>query len=512
VELIDYVRIVRRRWLTIFLVLIACVGGAAVATKLTTPKYQASTQLVVNGSSSVSAIDEVTTRELAEERAVAFAQIAATGPAVQAALNQAQAAEGPFSRSGFPSVSASASGTNPFIEITVTDSDARRAQAVANAFVEVLPQVLQQLDQPIGPNEIEVLDRAGYPTSPSSPRPFRNLIIGLALGIVLGGGAALVQDSLDRRLKDSEDVENATGMTVLGVVPYEMPRELIPAATHPMSVRAEAYRKVRTNLNFATSGRAPKSIVVTSSTSSEGKTSVAVNLAIACARAGQRVALVDADLRRPMVHAFLQLPDHKGLVDILSGTAELADAIQIVQKGRVAVLVAGSVPANPSELIGSATMLDVIKRLERECDMVIIDTPPVLPVADGLLLSVNVDAVVIVTRLGETTRDRLRRTKEALDNVRANVVGVVPNGAVQREDSAYAYEYRSRSSRRSGTTAYAPRDPQVDPSPKDLRPAKRSATPHDPPPPPSGPANGHRDDKNASLGKHFRSADEVPAR
>ena len=521
VELIDYVRIVRRRWATIFLVMIACVGGAAIATELTTPKYEATTQLVVNGSSTVSPIDEVTTRQLAEERAVAFAQIAGTSPAVQAALKQAQASEGPFSKSGSPSVSASANGTSPFINITVPDSDARRAQAVANAFVTVLPQVLQQLDQPIGPNEIEVLTNASYPTTQSSPRPSRNLLIGFALGIVLGGGAALVRESLDRRLKDSDDVENATGMTVLGVVPYELPREPIPAATHPMSVRAEAYRKVRTNLNFANATRAPKSIVVTSSTSSEGKTSVAVNLAIACARAGQRVALVDADLRRPMVHVFLQIPDNKGLVDVIAGTADLSDAIQFVQKGRIAVLVAGPVPANPSELIGSATMLDVIRRLEHECDIVIIDTPPVLPVADGLLLSVNVDAVVIVTRLGETTRDRLRRTKEALDNVHANVVGVVPNGAVQREDSAYAYEYRTRSRRKSVTSPYAPRDPQVEPRPKDFRPAKRTTTEYrDPPASPSAAANGRSGDKSAARGKHFRGpngdradqATEVPAR
>jgi succinoglycan biosynthesis transport protein ExoP len=477
VELIDYVRILRRRWALIVLVLIACVGGAVVATKLTTPVYQASARLIVNGSSSVSGIDEITSRQLADERATAFAQIVSTGPAVQAALTRAETTGGPFSGKGYPSVTTTASGTDPFININVSDTDPRRAQAVANSIAVVLPKVLKDLKQPtISPNEIVLINAAPLPTSPISPKPLQNYLIGFALGLVLGAGSAFVLEALDRRLKDSDDVEAATGLTVLGVVPYDMPGEPTPAETHPMSVRAEAYRKVRTNLAFVTESGAPKSIIITSAASSEGKTSLAVNLAIAGSRAGQRVILVDADLRRPMVHTYLETPPHAGLVDVLAGTTALPQAIQYSHRGHVDVLVSGPVPSNPNELIGSETMLETIRQLEDDYDMVIIDTPPVLPVADALHLSVNVDAVVVVTRLGETTRDRLRRTKEALVNVHAVIVGVVPNGAIQREDSAYSYAYRYRSRRKAPEVPYAPQEPEITPHPQNMRPAVREST------------------------------------
>ena len=262
------------------LVLIACVGGAAVATKLATPTYEATSKLLVSGSSGLADNNEIVTDQLAAERASSFAEIIPTAPAVQAALKEAEAKSGPFSSSGYPAVNASASGTNPFIDVTVTDTDPRRAQAVANAMATELPKVLRQLQQPSAtPHEIELIQAASLPSNPSSPKPKENLIIGLALGLVLGVGAALLVEALDRRLKDSAEVEAASGLTALGVIPFEIPGEPIPAATHPRSVRAEAYRQVRTNLAFVTDGGPPKSVIITSSASSEGKTSLAVNLA-----------------------------------------------------------------------------------------------------------------------------------------------------------------------------------------------------------------------------------------
>ena len=313
-----------------------------------------------------------------------------------------------------------------------------------------------------------MLQAASLPTTPVSPKPRENLIIGLALGLVLGIAAAFVVETLDRRLKDSADVEAASGLTALGVVPFEMPKEPIPANTHPRSVRAEAYRQVRTNLAFISEQGPPKSIVITSSASSEGKTSLAMNLALTSARTGQRVVLVDADLRRPMVHTFLDMPEHEGLVNVLAGTIELSDALQSSEIGPMDVLVSGPVPTNPSELLGSETMLKTIRELENSYDIVIIDTPPVLPVTDALLISVHVDAVVVVARLGQTTRDRIRRTTAALAQVNARVAGVVPNGAIEREDSAYYYAYRYRSKQQPPVAHQFP-DPVVAPHPNDLR-------------------------------------------
>jgi len=441
------------------------------ATKLTTPTYQATSRLIVSGSSAVSASDQ-TVSQVAAQRATEFAQIISTTPAVQAALKEAEAKAGPFEPSGYPSVSASADGTDPFITIDVTDTDPLRAQAVANAFPRVLPSVLRQLEQPATtPHEIDMLVAAGLPTKPTSPNPRENLILGLALGLVLGVAATFVMEALDRRLKDSADVEAASGLTVLGVVPFEMPKEPIPAKTHPRSVRAEAYRQVRTSLAFASEEGPPKSIIITSSAPSEGKTSLAVNLAITSARTGQRVALVDADLRRPMVHTFLNMPEHKGLVNVLAGTIELSDALQSSEAGPMDVLVSGPVPTNPSELLGSETMIKTIRQLESSYDIVIIDSPPVLPVTDALLIGVHVDAVVVVARLGQATRDRIRRTTTALTQVNASVAGIVPNGAIKREDSAYSYRYSYRSKRPPPDASYQFPDPVVAPHPNNIHPA-----------------------------------------
>jgi capsular exopolysaccharide synthesis family protein len=176
-----------------------------------------------------------------------------------------------------------------------------------------------------------------------------------------------------------------------------------------------------------------------------------------------------------MVQSIMQTPEHPGLVNVLAGITTLEDAIQFSEIGKFDVLTSGPVPSNPNELIGSNTMLETIRQLERDYDMVIIDTPPILPVADSLNLSVHVDGVVLVTRLGETTRDRLRRTKEALENVHATIIGAVPNGAAQREDSAYSYTYTytDKALRKPKKTQGSPRDAEIDAHPDNLRPATR---------------------------------------
>jgi len=476
VELIDYVRIIRRRWALITVVLIACMAGSFGATKLQTPRYAATTRLLVSGSSSVSAIDEISRRQLAIQRATSFAQIASTAPAVKAAYDAANAAAGPFSKSGYPSLSADADGTDPFIVIRVTDTDKRRAQAVANSVVSTLPRVVSRLDQAPSatPEELSTLEPAGLPGGPYSPNPKRNLLIGFVVGLALGLGSGFVREALDRRLRDSEDVEQATGVSVLGVVPTEMSEVRIPVQTHPMSLRAEAYRKVRTNLTFTTGHGIPKSILVTSAISGEGKTTLATNLALACEKTGQTVALVDADLRRPMVADCLGLDSRIGLTNVLAGAATLQDVAQRYGDTRVDVIACGPIPANPSELLGSERMTYLLDELQHRYDVVIIDAPPVLPVADALVVAVHVEAVVLVAKVGDTTVDRLRRAKDAILKVQGNLVGVVPNAVVQREDSAYAYAYRYRSRKDQDSlklyTKQA-RTPEFDELPDEIRPA-----------------------------------------
>jgi capsular exopolysaccharide synthesis family protein len=476
VELIDYLHVVRRRMVLILVFVLACVAGAGVATAFQATTYQTSVRLIVSGASSVSSVDEISLRQLAVQRAVAFSQVATTAPAVTAALASAAAA-GPFKPCASPSVSASADGTDPFVTVTVTDCDPKQAAAVANAYVVILPKVLKSLEQvPAAvPEEINTLGAAPVPTSPFSPRLSRNLLIGLIIGLVLGGVAAFVREGLDRRLRDSDEVEGATGSTILGVIPTELDGVRTPVLTHPMSARAEAYRKVRTNLTFAGPTGMPRSLLITSAVSGEGKTTLATNLALACARTGQRVALVDADLRRPMVSTYLDVSEPLGLTSVIAGDATLAEAMTSVDEGRIDVLGSGPIPSNPSELLGSVRMSALLEELGATHDIVIVDAPPVLPVADALVLVGEVTGVVLVTKVGETTRERLKQATEAVLQVRGNLIGIVPNAVVQREDSAYAYAYRHRTRKGiDSLTLYTKkaRRPEIDVPSEDFRDAE----------------------------------------
>jgi capsular exopolysaccharide synthesis family protein len=474
VELIDYLHIVRRRMVLILVIVVACVAGAGVATAFQATTYQASVRLIVSGASNVSDVDEIARRQLAVQNAVAFSQVAATPPAVKDAVAVA-AADGPYKACAYPTVSSSADGTDPFVSVSVIDCDPRQAAAVANAYVKILPSVLKQLDQVAAavPQSITSLGAAPVPSSPYSPRLLKNLLVGLIVGLVIGAVAAFVREGLDRRLRDSDEVEGTTGAPILGVIPTELDDVRTPVLTHPMSARAEAYRKVRTNLTFAGATGMPKSLLITSAVSGEGKTTLATNLALACARTGQRVALVDADLRRPMVSDYLEVEEGLGVTSVLSGDVTLEQAMTTIDNGRINVLGSGPIPGNPSELLGSARMTAMLEELGATHDVVIVDAPPVLPVADALVLVDAVDAVVLVTKVGETTRERLKQASDAVLQVQGNLVGVVPNAVVQREDSAYAYAYRNRT--RKGVdslTLYTKRarTPEIDVPPEDFAP------------------------------------------
>lgn len=444
VELIDYLHVIRRRAIVMLIIIVVCVAGAFGATALQHKTYAANSVLIVNGSSSIGAQAEIQDRELAVQRAQAFAQIAQTEPAIAAAMTRADKKGGPFTSNGGVSVTTSADGTSPFIYITVKGSDPVRLAAIANAFTTTLPKTITKLNQAPAfvADSVTILQPATVPSTPISPHPTRNIAFGIGIGVVLAFLAAFVRETLDRRMRDSEEVEKATKLPVLGVVPLEDSKSPVPVVTEPHSARAEAYRKVRTNLLFSGPDGIPRILLVTSAVSGEGKTTLAVNLAMACAKAGQRVALVDADLRRPMVSSYLEIDGSKGLCDVLAGNAPLDAALKTIGDGRVDVLPAGAIPANPAELVGSLQMREVMERLGASHDVVIVDAPPVLPVADALVMAGRVEGVVLVTRLGETTRGRLLSARDAIRKVKGNLVGVVPNAVALREDSAYSYAYR----------------------------------------------------------------------
>jgi capsular exopolysaccharide synthesis family protein len=442
VDLIGYLRLLRRRWWIIALAVIISTSAALGVTHFEHKRYKSATRLLVSGSSSISAVDEITRRQLAQQRAVLFAQIATTDPVVAAATKAVDKKQpGEPVESARPAVSTSATGNDPFLTITVAADTPEAAQALANIYVEVLPGQLSKLDQlPSAVHTLlTVVNPAGLPTQPFSPKPIRNGLIGLALGLVLGIAGALIRETLDTTLRDSEEVRRITNETILGVIPREFDDERLPAASRPHSRRSEAYRQVRTNLEFAAGDDPPRSFVITSAGQGEGKSTTVANLALLISRAGKRVALVDADLRKPTLASFFNASTEFGLTDVLTGKMALMSAVQPIAGEKITVLASGAAVSRPSELLSSSAMEHVLDRLRAEYDLVIVDSPPVLAITDALLVGKHTDGMILISRMRRTTRSGLRRSLEAVERVHAKLLGVVINAAVEAEDKRYGY-------------------------------------------------------------------------
>jgi capsular exopolysaccharide synthesis family protein len=294
-----------------------------------------------------------------------------------------------------------------------------------------------------------VLVAAAVPErSPYAPRPLRTAALAAFAALLLGGALAFLLDYVDDRIKSRDDVEAAAGgIAVLGNLPkVASPRggqaSINIAELGPTSAVAEAFRSLRTNVQFLSVEQHSRTLLVTSPATAEGKTTVAANLAIALGRAGVRVIVVDADMRKPRLDKFFGLGATSGLSSVLSGSASLADAFESVPgEPNLRVLPAGPVPPDPSELLGSERSRRLFAALAGQCDQLIIDTPPVLPVTDAVALSPRVDACVVVATAGSSKKRQLARAINSLRQVNAPVVGVVVNGITDRFQDGYGYGY-----------------------------------------------------------------------
>jgi len=291
----------------------------------------------------------------------------------------------------------------------------------------------------------QILSEATVPTTPINSGPTRNIMAGLALGIVLAIALAFLREYLDDTVKTKEDLEAASGLTVVGLIPA-LPdwkkRDATPlvAALQPRSPAAEAYRSVRTSVEFLSLDQAIGSIQVTSALASEGKTSTLANLAVTFARAGQRVIVLCCDLRRPRVHEFFGLSNRVGFTSVLLGDTPIATAIQAADAELPIGLVAsGPLPPNPAELLASRRAVDVIEDLDRRCDLLLIDSPPILPVTDGLVISGLVDGVLLVANSGSSTKRGVKRATELLRQVDAPLIGSILNGVGSKAEYGYTY-------------------------------------------------------------------------
>jgi capsular exopolysaccharide synthesis family protein len=443
-ELRDYIRILRKSWVLIVLLTLVGVGAAAGYSIVQKPTYTATSKVFVSTQSSGSVADLAQGSSFTTQRVQTYSDLVTTPivllpviASLHLTMTDTQLAS---------TVTPTATLNTSIIEIAVTDTDPVRAADIANAISASLSSVVMTIETSdstgsVSPVKLTPVQEASVPTAPVSPKIPLNIALGALVALALGIGIAVLRETLETRIRNEHDVELVTDVPVLGGIvfdPRAKDRPLI-VQVDPKSPRAESFRTLRTNLQFLDADRVDRCFVITSSIESEGKSTTAANLAIALADAGSRVLLVDADLRRPKVADYMGLEGAVGLSDALIGRANLKDVVQPWGKAGLYVLPAGSVPPNPSELLGSARMESMVAEFNRAFDVVIFDSPPLLPVTDAAILAKKVGGAIIIVAAGRTHKNQLKGAVSALHNVGAPISGLVLTMLPTKGPDAYGY-------------------------------------------------------------------------
>jgi capsular exopolysaccharide synthesis family protein len=287
------------------------------------------------------------------------------------------------------------------------------------------------------------------------------MLLGLIVGLALGIGLAFFLEYLDNTIKVPDDIKERLKIPYLGPVPVlamaeadnpggkpgkggtrnRNPMEDLITIGSPKSTASESYRGLRTSILFSAADVPPKVILITSAAPSEGKTITSANVAVTMAQAGNRILLIDCDMRRPRMHRVFNVPRDRGLSNILAGTCSIDEAILQTTIPGVDIIPSGPVPPNPSEMLGSQSMFKIIEALRGRYDRIIIDSPPITAVTDAVIISRWVDGVLLVIRAGETHREIIKNGIGLLQSANAHILGAILNGVDMGRDSYYYYQY-----------------------------------------------------------------------
>ncbi len=444
-DLRDYLTILRTRWMLIAICVLITLGLAAAYTWTSTKQYTSSARLFISTSNSADDNQALQGGQFSLQRVKSYADLL-TGEAIaRRVVDSLDLDEDP--RDLAEQISASSALDTVILAVRVTDPSPVRAKTLTDAVATEFVGYVAELETPPGRDEATIkatiVDGATTPTSPVSPNPKRNLALGLILGLLLGAGIAVLRATLDTTIKSTRQLEELVEAPVLGTIAFDPDAISTPliSGLDTYAPRAEAFRVLRTNLQFIDPDAHHKVFVVTSSLPGEGKTTTAINLALALAEGGEKVALVEGDLRRPKISEYLRLESAVGLTTVVIGRLELDDAIQQTAHDGLAVLTSGATPPNPAELLKSSATAALITSLREKYDIVLIDAPPLLPVTDGALLAAQADGALLVVRHGKTTTDQLAVAVDRLEAVGAAPVGVIFNMTPAKGGDAYGYGY-----------------------------------------------------------------------
>ncbi|ORM36077.1 polysaccharide biosynthesis tyrosine autokinase [Williamsia sp. 1135] len=443
------VAVVRRGWLVVLLITAICGGAAFTFSVLQEPIYRSTASLYVTSGSEANAQSAYQGSLASQQRVTSYTKLVSSEAVVGDALE----------RSGLnismadakAAVTASTTPDTVLLNISVEDSNKAMAADLANAIADSMTTYVSTLETPSGGGaplaKMTVVTPAGESSNAISPQIFRNTLLAVAVGLLLGLVVVFFRDRYNNRVRGEQDLSAVAKSPVLASVPTDellKKQGLIDFRTGA-TLAAEAYRKLRTNLAFTSVDNPSRRIIVTSALPAEGKTTTAMNLAAALAETGKRVVLVDADLRRPQVYHRTGGMGDVGFTNYLKGDGSMADLLQPSEVSGLQILASGPQPPNPAELLGSKKAGQGIENLSAMFDYVIIDSPPLLPVTDAAVLAQWADGVVLVARANQSRVPDIGAAIEQLEAVQATLMGVVLTD-VPTTGGAYKYGYYYTSS------------------------------------------------------------------
>jgi succinoglycan biosynthesis transport protein ExoP len=455
----DFLRIIRRSLVVLLVATLLGGGVGALIAVVSSPQYRSTGQVFVSvqpGAPDVS--DLAQGNNAAQQKVNSYVQVVRSASVLQPVIDELRLHTTVTELAQH--VTSTATVDSVLLDISVTEEDPKQAARVAAAVISSFAHVVtENLEKPTDGGSslvrIETVQPPLVPEEPSSPDLVKYVALGLAFGLALGVGGALVRQTLDSKVRTQDDVVRITSVPVLGSIGFDATAASNPLVVHsdPRNPRAESFRSLRTNIQFVETDAQRRSFTVTSAVPSEGKSTTAANLAITMAESGSRVVLVDADLRRPRIAELMGIEGAVGLSDLLIGRTELEDVTTPWGRGSLSVLPAGQIPPNPSELLGSNAMLALIDQLTTEFDFVIFDAPPLLPVTDAAVLSRLTGGAVVISSVRRVTQKQLASALDALRSIGSKTLGVVMTMVPTKDRGAYDTYYAAKTAAPSAPSA-----------------------------------------------------------
>ncbi len=440
-ELLKFLEIAKKRKLIIILGVLVCFLSALVVTAYTTPTYEATAQLLVSQGQAAprdqSSGESYQAVLLSERLTKTFSQMIVGRSLAEKVMEKLKSPLSPESL--MTKVSAEPVRDTQIIRITVTDTDPVRAKNLADTYAEEFIKMVNKSIPSSALINLSMVEPATVPPSPVSPKPVLNAVLGFLIGIMASVGFAFLLEQLDITVKEPDEIEQLTGLRSLGNIP-DVKKPLL--LNNNNSMVSEACRSIRTNLQYLNFDRSIKTFMVTSPSMGEGKTTVSSNLAIVLAQAGFNVLVIDCDLRKPSIGKLFDQSDAAGLSNVLIGAARADYVILPTDIDGLSIIASGPTPPNPADLLNSAGMDELLSSLEKNYDLIILDSPPTLSMADAPILASKADAVLMVTNFGKTKKSALVAAEDVLNKVGARLIGFAINKVQVSRSNSYYYYYK----------------------------------------------------------------------